>query len=71
MTECIRFFDVCGKELSALSDKASLTINPLQLLKEIDYHGYITVEQERDPRNCDSSLRDVSQSFAYLKNIGF
>ncbi len=38
-----------------------------KLLKDIHYHGYITIEQERDPRNSDTSLRDVSQSIAYLK----
>lgn len=42
-----------------------------KLLKDIHYHGYITIEQERDPRNSDTSLRDVSQSLAYLKNVGY
>lgn len=30
-----------------------------QLLKEINYHGYILIEQERDPRNSNTSLHDV------------
>ncbi|MFJ7681979.1 sugar phosphate isomerase/epimerase family protein [Peribacillus butanolivorans] len=72
MTECIRFFDACGKGVICFVGQGIIDYKSInRLLKEIDYHGYITVEQERDPRNCDSSLRDVSQSFAYLKNIGF
>lgn len=30
-----------------------------QALSDIGYAGYITIEQERDPRNSDTSLRDV------------
>lgn len=33
-----------------------------QALDEIGYAGYITIEQERDPRNADTSLRDVKAS---------
>lgn len=40
-------------------------------LEEIRYSGYITVEQERDPRNSDTSLRDVKESVAYLKCVGY
>ena len=40
-------------------------------LKEIGYSGYITIEQERDPRNSDTSLRDVKESVTYLKSVGY
>lgn len=40
-------------------------------LEEIDYNGYITIEQERDPRNSDTSLRDVKASVNYLKSVGY
>ena len=42
-----------------------------QLLKDINYHGYITIEQERDPRNSGTSLRDVATSLEYLQRVGF
>ncbi len=37
----------------------------------IGYQGYITVEQERDPRNAGGSLGDVKASRDYLKSVGF
>ena len=40
-------------------------------LNEIGYSGYITIEQERDPRNSDTSLRDVKESVTYLKSVGY
>ena len=41
------------------------------LTEEIHYNGYITVEQERDPRNVATSLRDVKASCDYLHSLGF
>jgi inosose dehydratase len=40
-------------------------------LEEIGYHGFITVEQERDPLNVAGSLEDVKQSRDYLRSVGF
>ena len=40
-------------------------------LAEQGYQGWITLEQERDPRQADTSLRDVSASLTYLKSVGF
>ena len=42
-----------------------------QALEDIGYSGYVTVEQERDPRNAATSLRDVKASVAYLKSVGY
>ena len=42
-----------------------------QVLTDIGYHGYITIEQERDPRNSGTSLRDVTESLNYLQGAGF
>ena len=33
--------------------------------------GYITIEQERDPRNQETSLRDIKASVDYLKSVGY
>ncbi|MBF1694944.1 MAG: AP endonuclease, partial [Selenomonas sp.] len=41
------------------------------LTEELHYAGYITVEQERDPRNVATSLRDVKASVDYLHGLGF
>ena len=41
------------------------------LLSEIGYGGYITIEQERDPRNAGSILADLSASRDFLRDTGF
>ncbi len=41
------------------------------LLTERNYQGWITIEQERDPRHADTSLRDVKASLDYLRTTGF
>ncbi|MED1468538.1 sugar phosphate isomerase/epimerase family protein [Bacillus salipaludis] len=72
MDEQIRFFDACGKGVMCPIGQGILDYHSIhQLLKEIHYHGYITIEQERDPRNADTSLRDVKQSVDYLKSVGY
>jgi inosose dehydratase len=35
------------------------------------YGGFVTVEQERDPRSAGGSLADVRASRDYLKSVGF
>jgi inosose dehydratase len=40
-------------------------------LDEIGYHGFITVEQERDPLSVAGSLADVKESRDYLRSVGF
>ena len=40
-------------------------------LTRIGYAGFITVEQERDPRNAGGSLGDVKASRDYLASVGF
>ncbi|KAA9016974.1 sugar phosphate isomerase/epimerase family protein [Niallia endozanthoxylica] len=72
MEERIRFFDACAKGVMCPIGQGIIDYEAIHmLLKEINYHGYITIEQERDPRNSDTSLRDVKQSVDYLKSIGF
>jgi inosose dehydratase len=41
------------------------------LLTELGYAGFITVEQERDPRHVGGSLADVKASRDYLRSVGF
>lgn len=72
MEEHIKFFEACGKGVMCPIGKGIIDYVAIkQLLEEIDYHGFITIEQERDPRNADTSLKDVSESLGYLKSIGY
>ena len=38
---------------------------------DIGYGGYITIEQERDPRNTGSILADLAASRTFLRETGF
>lgn len=72
LNEHIRFFDGCGKGSMCPIGTGVLDYAGIKAaLEEIGYSGYITIEQERDPRNSDTSLRDVKASVAYLKSVGY
>lgn len=68
----IDFFEACAKGVmcpigSGVIDYAGIN----KALREIGYNGWVTVEQERDPRDSDTSLRDVTRSYQYLKSVGY
>lgn len=68
----IRFFEGCGEGAMCPIGKGCLDYPGIKAaLEEIGYSGYITIEQERDPRNSNTSLRDVRESVAYLKSVGY
>lgn len=70
--EHIRFFEGCGKGSMCPIGTGSLDYPAIhKCLEDIGYSGYITIEQERDPRNSDTSLRDVKESVDYLKSVGY
>lgn len=70
--EEIRFFDAVAKGVMCPLGTGSLDYPAIrQVLVDIGYNGFITIEQERDPRNSDTSLRDVKASLDYLRSIGF
>lgn len=72
MEEHIRFFEACAKGVMCPIGQGIIDYNSIHnSLKNVNYHGYITIEQERDPRNSGTSLRDVKQSVDYLNSIGF
>ncbi len=72
MGEHIRFFEGCGKGSMCPIGTGDLDYPGIKaVLEEIGYNGYITIEQERDPRNSDTSLRDVKASVTYLKSVGY
>lgn len=41
------------------------------LLAGLNWQGWITIEQERDPRDVAGSLKDVTASLEYLRSVGF
>lgn len=68
----IRFFEGCGEGSMCPIGTGVLDYPGIKkALEEIGYSGYITIEQERDPRNSDTSLRDVKASVSYLKSVGY
>lgn len=72
LSEHIRFFEGCGKGSMCPIGKGCLDYPAIKkTLEEIGYSGYITIEQERDPRNVATSLRDIKESVTYLKSVGY
>jgi inosose dehydratase len=72
MGERIRFFDACAKGVMCAIGSGSISYPAIRaLLTELGYGGYITIEQERDPRNTGSILDDLSASRAFLRRVGF
>lgn len=72
MNEPILFFEACARGVMCPIGKGVIDYPAIrELLHRIDYQGFITVEQERDPRNADRSLADVKASLQYLRSVGF
>lgn len=70
--ERIAFFDACARGVMCPIGRGVLDYLAIRAaLREIGYAGWVTVEQERDPRNADASLRDVAASRAFLAELGF
>lgn len=73
MNKKIRFFEACAEGVMCRIGEGCIDYPQIRTLltEELNYHGYITVEQERDPRNSGSSLEDVKISKDNLARIGF
>jgi inosose dehydratase len=68
----IRFFDACAEGVMCPIGRGRIDYSGLrELLAEIGYGGYITIEQERDPRNTGSVLADLAASREFLGRAGF
>ncbi len=68
----VPFFEACARGVMCPIGQGSLDYPAIRaVLQEIGYQGHITVEQERDPRQADTSLRDVRISRDFLRGIGF
>lgn len=72
MGERIRFFDACGQGVMCPIGQGCIDYPAIRrFLTDVGYSGFITVEQERDPRQSGGSLSDVKASRDYLTNAGF
>ncbi len=72
MSRRIRFFDACAEGVMCPIGRGVIDYPAIHaFLIERGYAGFITVEQERDPRNAGGSLADVKASRDYLKSVGF
>ncbi len=72
MGERIRFFEACAQGVMCPIGRGVIDYKGIRaLLERIGYEGFVTVEQERDPRNVGGSLADVKASRDYLRSAGF
>jgi len=72
MGQRIRFFEACAQGVMCPIGRGVIDYPVIRaLLDRLGYEGFITVEQERDPRNAGGSLADVKASRDYLKSAGF
>jgi len=72
MARRIRFFEACAEGVTCPIGRGRIDYPALRaLLGEIGYGGYITIEQERDPRNTGSILADLTASRTFLREAGF
>ncbi|WP_152048656.1 TIM barrel protein [Aureimonas psammosilenae] len=72
MATRIRFFEACAQGVMCPIGRGVIDYPAIRgLLSRLGYAGFITVEQERDPRNAGGSLADVKASRDYLTTAGF
>ncbi|WP_373414273.1 TIM barrel protein [Ensifer aridi] len=72
LREGTRFFEACAQGVMCPTGRGVIDYPAVKrALEEIGYHGFITVEQERDPLSVAGSLADVKESRDYLRSVGF
>jgi len=66
------FFTACAEGVMCPLGQGAIDYPAVRaLLAARGYQGWITIEQERDPRNVQGSLQDVTESLNYLRTVGF
>ncbi|MGB8667597.1 MAG: TIM barrel protein [Serratia inhibens] len=66
------FFTACAEGVMCPLGQGAVDYPAVRaLLAARDYQGWVTIEQERDPRNVQGSLQDVTESLNYLRTVGF
>lgn len=71
-TRGLDFFSACAAGVMCPLGQGAIDYPAIhRLLVKWNYQGWITIEQERDPRHAATSLQDVTASLRYLKSTGF
>jgi len=69
LKERMGFFDACRIGVMCSIGGGCIDYpSVITALDEIDYSGWVTIEQERDPRNSSGTLEDLKKSFRYLED---
>ena len=72
MKRKLKFLEACHEGAFCPIGQGVVDYNAIAAtLKEIDYNGYICIEQERDPKYADETKSTEKASIDYLKGIGF
>ncbi|MBN0810417.1 AP endonuclease, partial [Pseudomonas aeruginosa] len=70
--EGIDFFTACAEGVMCPLGSGAIDYPAIQdFLARRGYQGWITIEQERDPRHAAGSLQAVTESLRYLRDVGF
>ncbi|MDQ2567616.1 TIM barrel protein, partial [Klebsiella michiganensis] len=68
----IDFFSACAEGVMCPLGSGAIDYPAVRaFLDKRGYQGWITIEQERDPRNVEGSLQAVTESLRYLRSVGF
>lgn len=66
------FYDACNDGVMCPIGRGIIDYKAIKKsLDEIEYQGWIMLEQERDPRDAEGSLKDVQRSRNYLSELGY
>lgn len=66
--ERMGFFDACNLGVMCSIGKGCVDYNSVfKMLDELAYDGWITIEQERDPKNFSGALADIKFSYEFLQ----
>lgn len=68
----IGFWEACKKGVMCPIGEGCVNYPAVhEILKKMDYNGWIVIEQERDPKTAGTSLDDVRKSILHLEDSGF
>lgn len=72
IAEGIDFFTACAEGVMCPLGSGAIDYPAINdFLARRGYQGWITIEQERDPRHAAGSLQAVTESLRYLRDVGF
>ena len=70
--ENIGFYEACFKRLMCPIGEGALDYSSIRrALEDIDYHGWITLEQDRHPNDITDVPECINKSVTHLKKLGY